>query len=277
MKRVIVICLIILSSIGNYAQHKDAVEVYVSEKGTRLFLDYKNEEYAYSSHSDVIKFDVYSYINPVEAYGKFKKVDDKIIQLNNEQPLRIRDLIKDSFKVSFTDKNEYAKDKIEVNLTIKKGYYEEHFEDLSKYNSYQESKYVITLCSERYLVSDFDKSRGTGECIILKEGVNILSSVDYRKVKGEFYLKAYPNFYNPVNRENKVYTASILSPKFKLHKSIDIELDLDPLMFCVANFDGDYIRVISDTILEFKGERLFLNKDVEVKIDKEGGMNYYYY
>lgn len=30
MKRVIVICLIILSSIGNYAQHKDAVEVYVS-------------------------------------------------------------------------------------------------------------------------------------------------------------------------------------------------------------------------------------------------------
>lgn len=270
-------CLIILSSIDSYAQPKDSVEVYVSEKGTRLFLDYKNEEYAYSSHSDVLKFDIYSYINPIDAYGKFKKVDDKIIQLNNEQPARIRDLVKDYFRVSFTNKGELTKDKIEVNLVIKKDYYEEHFEDFSKYNSSQESKYVVTLCTDKYLVSDFDKAIGISGCIVLREGVNILSSGDNGKLRGEFHLKVYPNFYNPVNRESTVYTASILSPKFKLHKSIDIELDLDPLMFCVANFDGDYIRVISDTILEFKGERLFLNKDAEIKIDKEGGMNYYYY
>ncbi|AJA68926.1 hypothetical protein MYRA21_1776 [Myroides sp. A21] len=267
----------ILFNVGCFAQQKEAIELYVSEKGTRLFLDYKNEEYAYSSHSDVLKLDIHTLINPIEAYGSFKRVDDKIIQLNNEQPARIRDLVKDYFKVSFTNKGELVKDKIEVNLTIKKGYYEEYFEDPSKYNSHQESKYIITLCSEKYLVSDFDKARGTSGCIVLREGMNILSSGDYGRLRGEFYLKVYPNFYNPVNREGTVYAASILSPKFKFHKSIDIELDLDPLMFCVANFDGDYIRVISDTILEFRGERLFLNKDAKVKIDKEGGINYYYY
>lgn len=84
MRRIIVMCLIILSSIDSYAQPKDSVEVCVSEEGTRLFLDYKNEEYAYLSHSDVIKLD--SDINPIEAYGKFKKIDDKKNYLNNSQP-----------------------------------------------------------------------------------------------------------------------------------------------------------------------------------------------